>query len=117
MEKLRMFETPIRSHNSFHSKFPVLNGILDFYCNVVVYWKVYTINHTTVIMVRSSEEIIILLGNKKQRISIEEIDFVKKHLFDSDEIIEISIDRSLERKLEREYDKEYKDIFLLKQSI
>lgn len=114
MEQLRLFETPLKVNQKLESVFPVLAGILQNYGKAISYWKVYTVKHTTVILVDTTVETIVLLANKKQKISTKEIEFVKEKLVHSGELVEVGIDHTFESKLERAYDRNYKDILLFK---
>lgn len=117
MKKGCIYETPNFSLSHLHSIFPILNDILNYYSDFIDYWNVYSMNNTntTVFLIRSDIDTIVLLANRTQCIFEEEIIFVKNHFFKSYKGKRIFVDRLMEIKLERKYNKEYKEFVLLKQ--
>lgn len=115
MAKMRLFETPIQAKVKLKMMFPVLDEILREYCKTVTYWKVYTVNHTTVIFVKNNVETVVLLANPKVKITEAEVVFVKGKLLTDGEADKLQIPHEVKDRLEEQHDKHYKDIILLKQ--
>ena len=115
MAKLRLFETPIQAKVKLKTMFPVLDEILREYCKTVTYWKVYTVNHTTVIFVKNNVETVVLLANPKVKITEAEVTFVKEKLLAEGDADKLQIPHEVRDKYEKQHDKQYKDIVLLKQ--
>jgi hypothetical protein len=115
MAKLRLFETPVQAKVKLKTMFPVLDEILREYCKTVTYWKVYTVNHTTVIFVKNNVETVVLLANPKVKITEAEVAFVKEKLLTEEEAEKLHIPHEVRDKYEKQHNKQYKDIVLLKQ--
>lgn len=116
MTALRLFEAPMKSYGTIGRMYPPLRKILDKYCKIVEYWKLYTVNNTNVFLIKNPVETILLFGNKKRTISEKEIDFAKEKLFDKNkEISEIEIDKGLIEELREDKEQGYKDVRLFRQ--
>lgn len=118
MANLRLFETPIQATAKLNRVFPVLDQILKEYCKSVSFWKVYTVNHTTVILVENNVERVVVLANQKTPISKEEIAFIQGKLMDeSKDTSIIYIPEDIKAQYEEAYKTNYKSIIILKQYI
>lgn len=116
MTALRLFEAPMKSYGTIGRMYPPLRKILDKYCKIVEYWKLYTVNNTNIFLIKNSAETILLFGNKKRKISENEIVFAEEKLLDKNkEISEIEIGIDLIEELREDREKGYKDVRLFRQ--